>query len=90
MDECAQLRKPVVGIDHPDFLSSLATLSRWQLEAEALIIYRLITDGYLPSSSTPRLRLSVFSVYEYFLGCISRREAGDAYVNLTSEAEKLN
>jgi hypothetical protein len=33
MDECVQLRRQVVGVGHPDFLSSSETLSRWQSEA---------------------------------------------------------
>jgi tetratricopeptide repeat protein len=34
MDECVQLRKQILGISHPHFLSSSAALSAWRLEGE--------------------------------------------------------
>jgi hypothetical protein len=34
IDECVQLSKRIVGVSHPHFLSSTATLSAWRLEGE--------------------------------------------------------
>ncbi|KAF1809665.1 HET-domain-containing protein [Eremomyces bilateralis CBS 781.70] len=34
MDECAKLRKQVLGVNHPHFLSCSAALSAWRLEYE--------------------------------------------------------
>ena len=35
MDECVQLRKRVLGANHPYFLNSSAALSEWRLKAKA-------------------------------------------------------
>jgi hypothetical protein len=34
MNECVQLNKPVLGLNHPQFLSSFTALSAWQLEGD--------------------------------------------------------
>jgi hypothetical protein len=34
MNNCVQLRKKVLGANHPHFLSSSAALSRWRTEGE--------------------------------------------------------
>jgi hypothetical protein len=34
LDECVELRKRVVGVNHPDFLSSSSALIAWRTELE--------------------------------------------------------
>jgi hypothetical protein len=38
MEECMQLRKRILGLDHPDTLSSCTSLAAWKAEQEDVVL----------------------------------------------------